>query len=79
MVDRFVSVLSCLITKIEIYNWKKTQLQLNHEQVMVYFCFCNNKNGLKVTLVTNPYISLAVIKLFSCKVNVFRQEGHVCF
>ena len=64
MVDRFVTVLSCLITKIELPIWKKTHLQLNHEQMMFYFCFCNNKNGLKVTLVTNPYISLAVIKLF---------------
>ena len=77
--DHFSIVFNCLITQTELTNWKKIHLLLNYEQVMVYFCFCNKKNDLEMTRVTNPYISLAVVKLFGLEGESFRQEGHVYF
>jgi len=78
-VDHFAIVFNCLITKIELTNWNKTHLLLNYEQVKIYFCFCNKKNDLEMTRVTNSYISLAVVKLFGLEGESFRQEWHVYF
>jgi hypothetical protein len=46
---------------------------------MDYFCFCSNKNDLKVTRVTNPNIPFAVVKRFGLEGESFLSERACLF